>query len=245
MITTSPQTTTEVNHSKVNVIVMNYGEPVLIICEATCADDGEICEPVLRLDIVITRPKTCDDDHDGFDIVYLPEAEQHLFSYVSRKSNNMTVTEFNIIPDHDLHGAFATCELRNQHSPDLDDTYWIREAGYVLIFSRPFPVLMTCASGISVPISGLSIFFIVLWIVTLLATVPIIIACFLVRHRKKATVILIEEQNSFMVKLEDVTEDEVKQKETSTDQDAVHDDDSQMQNKIDDKLPDTISSRDD
>ena len=244
MITTSPQTT-EVNHSKVNVIVMNYEEPVLIICEATCADDNEICEPVLRLDIDITRPKTCDDDHDGFDIVYLPETEQRLFSYISRKSNNMTVTEFNIIPDHDLHGAFATCELRNQHSPDLDDTYWIRQPEYVLIFSRPFPVSEICASGISVLISGLSIFFIVLWIVTLLATVPIIIACFLVRHRRKATVTPIEEQNSFMVKLEDVTEDEVKQKESSTSQDPVHDDDSQMQNKVDHKLPDKISSRDD
>ena len=45
-----------------------------------------------------------------------------------------------------------------------------------------------------------------------------------------------------MVKLEDVTEDEVKQKESSTDQDPVHDDDPQMQNKVDHKLPDKISS---
>ena len=48
-----------------------------------------------------------------------------------------------------------------------------------------------------------------------------------------------------MVKLEDITVDEVKEMETFTNQDAVHDDDSQMQNKIVHKLPDTISSRDD
>ena len=186
---------TEVNHSKFNVIVMNYRDPVLIICEATCADDSEICDPVLRLDIP-SQLCVCNDDHN---IIYLPEAEksrQFSFSYVSRKNNSMTVTEFTIIPySDDLHGAFATCELRNQYqSLDLTE--------YVLVFSRPFPIV-ECAleptgevvtrhvqtSGMQSSVSWLSIilFFIVLWIVTLLATVPIIIAFFLVRYRKKVT----------------------------------------------------------
>ena len=226
---------------------MNYREPVLIICEATCADDSGICDPVLRLDIP-SQPCVCNDDHN---IIYLPEAEksrQFLFSYVSRKNDSMTVTEFTIIPySDDLHGAFATCELRNQYqSLDLTE--------YVLVFSRPFPIV-ACelkptgevvhvqTNGMQSSVSWLSIFFIVLWIVTLLATVPIIIASFLVRYRKKVTPI--GEKSSFAVKLEDTTVDEVKEMETFTNQDAAHDDDSQMQNKIDHKLPDTISSRDD
>ena len=246
-MTTSPQTM-EVSHSKVNVIMMNYGEPVLIICEATCADDSEICESVLRLDI--TRRRTCDDDGYVYLVPEVDKNRQYSFAYVSRKSirNNMTVTEFSIIPRYrdDLHGAFATCELRNQYSLDPDDTPHLRKqtaAEYVLIFSRPFSASVACASTSLLLINELSIFLIVLWIITLLVTVPIIIACFLVRYRKKTTPI--EEQNSFVVKLEEVTEDEVKQKETSTDQDAVHEDDSQNKSKVDYKLPDTISSRDD
>ena len=47
------------------------------------------------------------------------------------------------------------------------------------------------------------------------------------QYHKKATPI--EEKNSFVVKLEDVTED----------------DDSQNKSKVDHKLPDKISSRDD
>ena len=236
MIITNPQTTTEV--SRPTVIVINHNKPVLIICEATC-DTSEICDPILRLDI---PSPTCNTDGGT---IYLPETDtskldSFSFNYVSRKTNNVSVTEFNIIPKtSNFHGAFATCELRIQHSPDLDSTTPVTYSlGYVLVFNSVPSV--ACLAG-SNNILGGPLIASILLILTLLVTVPII-GYFLVRYRKKATPI--GEQNSLVVKVEDnnIIEDEVKQKETCID--TVQNNGSLAQEKLDYKLPDTITSRD-
>lgn len=196
---------------------------------------------MLRLDI--PNP-ICNTDKGT---VYLPESDtSKLYSFsfnynVFRKTNNLSVTEFNITPKWQIF----TCELRIQHSPDATPvTYSLGQIHYVLVFN-PVPNTNNCLAGggfgvfYGSPLISLSI----LLILTLLVTVPII-GYFLVRCHKKVLVTPIGEQNSLAVKIEDnIIEDEVKQKETSMD--TFQDNGSHAQDKLNRKLPDTISSRDD
>ena len=209
------------------------GKPASIICEVTCG--AEMCDPILRLDIPGSS-----GDNSGV-IKYLPAdngaSELYLLTYiVSRRNNNATVAEFNIIPrGFSLNGAVATC------GASLDDI--TAQIDFVLVFNpRPLASCTCAALRSSGLYASLIICISLITLIIIVLLTPIIIGCFVMRYRYRKKITAIEEQ-ALLMKPEHVAEEEVKPKETSMGQDLGHDNNSRSQTKLNDKLPDTISSR--
>ena len=265
ILTTAPRPELLLNEVRdLNHVFISCHELARIICETTC--DAEVCDPMLRLDI---PGPTLYQEHL---IKYLPKENNqtglyllHDFNIARPRGRNIVVAEFIIAPESIMfHKIIATCQWSYKYSPEVT-TNFSGEVYYILFqpifgysctnnyydYSRPISAsgeseqilkLYYTDEKFKITIGIFSGAVIVFAVVTLILTIGLL---YNARFRKRATTpdSSIEEQVSTLaVKLEDVStaEEEVKQEES--DQNEVHDS-SLTEDKLDQKLPDIISSR--